>query len=67
MRLLLEGRTDDGGFEDEVSFFLLGAPLVEEEGALEDDFLVDPTAPAAAEAAGLEAEGFLAKKENKFF
>lgn len=64
--LLLEGRDDDGCLDDKVSFFL-GASLVEE-GALEDDedLLVDPD-PVEAAAAGLAAEGFLEKKENKFF
>jgi len=46
------------GLEVVSLFVFVGAPPAEAEAA--DDFLV-------ADAAGLEAEGFLAKKENKFF
>ena len=66
----MEGRDDDGCFLDEVVslFFDAPLPLVDEgsRGALEEDDDLLAAEPAAA-AAGLEAEGFLEKKENKFF
>ena len=70
--LPLEGRVGAAaGAEVVVSLFVFWALLEEASGAaLLDDFLA-ALALAAAEAEGLEeedaAEGFLEKKENKFF
>ena len=68
--LLLEGRDGATGVGEVVSLFVFCELLEEAAGAaLLEDFLAEEALVAAAE--GLEeedaAEGFLEKKENKFF